>query len=1291
MNFVRKIARFWRRLPILSLKWWLTCVLLMGVIHNISAEPLKFRRYSLDQGLSQGTIRTIVQDDQGFMWFGTQDGLNRFDGYQFDIFIHQSKDPNSLRSDYIRDLYQSPQGDLYVATRFGLSVFNRHNETFTPIKLYDQSSTKHIHSNHKGIGHKNHNQAEKQIEVNAIIADSNNTLWVASLDGLFAIDLFNNKVSHFKHQANDPSSLPNDAVYSLLIDKHGTLWVGTETGLSSFVVSKQNFKHWLKTEDNPNGNNISSIVEDHHDNLWIGTYNSGLIKLNPAQNKFKRFVHQPINDINAKGNSSQSLAHNRVRALLIDKNKQLWIGTRGGLSIMQLDNEQITNHYHQKSINSSLSDSHIWSMYADDNDSIWLGTSGGISQHIQSSKLFGHRSTSEIKGLGINYKKVRSLFKTTDEHLWVGTDKGLNHFNPNTQTYQYYTHDSQNPATISKGMITAVLVDKRNRVWAGSYDGGLNLLLPNGQFKRYFHQPDNPQSISNNRVYSIMQDNQGDLWVGTLHGLNRFNPSTEKFQRFYHQKDNPDSLGFDGIYATMQSGNGDIWIATRGGGLSRYSPTTTKFNHYKHNPQNTKSLSHNRVFAVHQNSPDNLWVATSMGLNKLDIATGEFTRYGKEHGLNNDTVYAVSSDQAGFIWVSTNRGLARFDPVTERFKSFDKKRGLQSNEYNNGAYFKATDGELFFGGINGFNRFYPLQIEDNLKPPKLVISQFYLANQFPQLQEQNPLSPLIKVANQTQSIELNHQQPVFSFEFAALHYIDSTKNRYAYMLQGFDDQWTYTSASNRRATYTNLPAGEYVFKFKAANSDGIWTTTPKSVYLTIHAAPWFTWWAYLIYASVLGSIICAFIWQHWHKQISIKQSERRLQLALWSSGNQFWDWDFVKNRLIRSDVDDYILPTGDLNNIKSLRSSIHPDDYQTLVNTFNQHLRGYSDYFECAYRIKDHRNQWIWLLDRGKVVKRNEKGKALRAIGTVQDITEFKAAESQLRELNEQLEQRVKNRTEELASTVDNLAATIKELTLTQEQLLEAKKAAALGNLVAGVAHELNTPIGICITSISTLNGISNELFEKQHNNQLTRRVFTQYQQTCQQSLQLVTDNLMRSAKLVQTFKMIAVEQHSEERSLCQLNEHLQGIISSYSDKLKANQISLEITGDPHVTIESYGNSLDVIFSQLLDNSLQHGFREDTKGKITISILTEMDNISVRYHDNGCGLCSNSKEKLFDPFFTTNRTQGQTGLGMHIVFNHITQKLRGTIKIDDKTTNGLGYVIQFPIAVRNTIISEGKV
>lgn len=1236
----------------------------MGIAHNISAEPMKFRRYSLDQGLSQGTIRSIEQDSQGYLWFGTQDGLNRFDGYQFDVFTHNNT-PSSLSSDYIQNIYQCPKGNLYIATRYGLNLFNRHNDTFTPIKLYDD--------------------IKQQVTVNAMIADSSNTLWIASQDGLFAIDPFNNKVSHFQHQANNPHSLPSNAVYNLLIDKHGTLWVGTETGLSSYIASKQSFKHWLDDKSQPlqqNTYNISAMVEDKHDNLWIGTYDQGLIKLNPAQNQFKRFTHQ--------ANHKQTIAHDRVRALLIDKQQNLWIGTRNGLSIMQLSNEQITNHYHQASINTSLIDNHIWSLYADNNDSIWLGTGGGINQYVQSSKLFGHNSTSDIAGKGINYKKVRAIYKTKEEHLWIGTDKGLNHYNPNTKSYQYYEHSKQDPTSISKGMIIAVYVDRQQRVWAGSYDGGLNLLLPNGQFKRFVHQKDNPNSISHDRIYSIMQDAQDMLWIGTLHGLNRFNPQSEKFERFYHQTGNPDSLGFNGIYATIESNNGDIWIATRGGGISRYSPSTKQFSHYKHNANNPNSLSHDRIFALHQQSADTLWVATNAGLNKLHIPSGQFSRYSIQHGLSNETVYSVTSDKAGYIWVSTNRGLARFDPAAEQFRTYEKNSGLQSNEYNNGAYFKASDGELLFGGINGFNRFYPAQIKDNQKPPKLVISQFYLANQYPQLQAQNPQSPLIKVANQTQHIELNHLQPVFSFEFTALHYIDPEKNRYAYSLQGFDNGWTYTNAANRRATYTNLPAGDYQFKIKAANSDGIWNENPKTIHLTIHPAPWLTWWAYLTYAVVLGSIVAAFIWQHWHKQKSIKHSERRLQLALWSSGNQFWDWDFSKKQLIRSTTDDFTLPTGNIDNIKLMQAAIHPDDYKTLVNTFNQHLRGYSDYFECAYRIKDKRNEWMWLLDRGKVVKRNDKGRALRAIGTVRDITPFKAVENQLRELNEQLEQRVNSRTEELASTVDNLAATIKELTLTQEQLLEAEKAAALGNLVAGVAHELNTPLGICITSISTLSGISDKLFEQQTNNTLTRRDFNQFKQTSQHSLQLVTDNLKRSASLVQTFKMIAVQQHNEELALCQFNDVLQSAINAFAEQLKTNQIDIEITGNPHIVIKSFGSSLDVIFNQLLNNSLQHGFKSAIKGKITISIEPAEKHLKIRYHDNGCGLSSISKDKLFEPFFTTNRIQGQIGLGMHIVFNHMTQRLQGTIKIDQNTTNGLGYIIQFPTTTHTATANTGK-
>lgn len=1208
-----------------------------------SDNPIKFRRYSLDQGLSQGTISAIVQDKDGYLWFGTQDGLNRFDGYQFKVFRHDTEQPKSLSSDYINSLLVDSTGVLWIGTSKGLNRFNPDDESFTSYHL-TQEIREHISSEY----------------IDEIIQTQPGKLWLGTLGGLFLFDIDEGSAKHYRHQPQQPGSLSNNAVYAFLHDNAKRLWVGTENGLDIFDNQTQTFKHLRHLPADPSslsGNNITAIAQDHQGFIWVATYDSGLNKLNPTTGKVIQNYRNDIHDFH-------SIAHDRVRSLLIDNQQRLWVGTRRGISLYDRQRDRFINYRNDPSVPSSLSNDHIWAIFEDDNDSIWFASGDGINQFVQSTQAFGHNHKTSTPGIGISHKRVRSLYKTKDNTLWVGVDNGLNRFDPQTGLYQYFQHDPLDNSSIAKGMVMSILVDSQNRVWAGTYDGGLNLLLPNGQFRRYEANPNKTNSLSHQRVYSIMEDDTGQLWLGTLKGLNRFDPQTEQFTHYQHHPDNPNSLSHDSIYDTLQDTKGNIWIATRNGGLNVLNPTNEKIQRFEHDAQNPKSLSHDRIFALYQSEPNLLWLATSNGLNLLHINQGRFEHFGKNQGLLNSTVYAVTGDDQGFIWVSTNRGLARFDPLTRQFKSFSQIHGLQSDEFNNGAFFKAHDGELFFGGINGFNRFYPDNIKANTQAPKVAISGFYLANKDPGLKYHNPRSPLEQVINRTDNLKLNYSDPVFSFEFTALHFISPQDNKFAFMLEGFDTQWTHTHAGHRRATYTNLPPGRYHFKVKAANGDGSWNQTPKQVTVTITPAPWFTLWAYALYALIIGGTISAFAFQHWLKQKAIAESENRLSLALWGSGNEFWDWDLKTGTLVRSNNSrEFTMPCGKGFSMGSLKPLIHPDDFAKVQQSFQKHAENMQDYFECAYRMRNNQGQWSWVLDRGQIIKRNDKGKPLRAIGTVQNIDELKTIEAELRLLNEELENRVELRTLELKEA--------------QEKLLEAEKMAALAGLVTGVAHEINTPVGICVTSTSTLANAASNFFDLQENKKLTIKDFTRFKQTCNESLQLVASNLEKAAHLVQSFKMVSVQQTTDEAIDCDILELFEHVITTHQSHLDDMCIEVRSKGKKDVTLFTHRKSLELIFDQLVENSLQHAFAQRHGGVIELDIDTSDEHINITYRDSGNGLQENGPEKLFEPFYTTARGQGHLGLGMHIVFNHITQRLNGTIEIND-SEQGLQYQIRLP-------------
>ncbi len=1221
-------------------------------------NPLKFQHYSLDDGLSQGSVISIVQDQQGFLWLGTQDGLNRFDGYQFKVFYRDQSKPNSLSSSYIPSLHVDDHGNLWVGTTNGLDKLNKDDDSFIHYTLGEETR--------ENIGSQ---------YIRVIHDAPDNKLWIGTYGGLFLFDPVTGQSERFTHDPANPNSLINNSIYNLLYDQKGQLWIATDAGIDILLPGTTTFNHAFN-EINPQtslkGESISKFIEDKNGFIWIATYNAGLYRFDPKTRELVNYRHDAQNP--------NSLVYDRVRSLLIDRYDVMWVGTSRGLNIYNPIEDNFTLYVNEPSEPSSLSNNYVWAMLEDNNDSIWLATSDGLNQFVHSTRYFGHSQKATRPGKGLSHKRVRSLFKTKDDILWIGVNNGLNRFDPKTGLYTYYQHDPADPTSLSRGMIMSILLDSKGRLWAGSYDSGLNLMLPSGEFKHFTHEPNNANSLSHSRIYSISEDKKGDLWLATNNGLNRFDVDAGTFERFYQQPNDTNSLSHSSIYTTLPASSGDIWIGSRNGGLNRYTPATGQFQRYEHDPKNPKSISHNRIFALYQPNAYELWAGTSRGLNKLDIATGTFSHFGKKQGLLNETIYAVTGDEQGFIWVSTNRGLARYNPVSGRFKNFDKARGLQSDEFNNGAFFNAADGELFFGGINGFNRFYPWQIKDNTMVPKVVVTQFYLANQFPDLVENNPDSPLQKVINRTKQLTLNHQQPVFSFEFSALHFINPQKNRFAYLLEGFDQDWTYTHAKHRRATYTNLPAGDYVFKVKAANSDGIWGEADNPIQLTIEPPPWRTLWAYALYSLIVGGTLLAFALQRHQKLRAIKESENRLSLALWGSGNEFWDWDFKHDQLVRSNNSGvFTLPCGSNWSIDSLKEVVHPDDFDALQQAFSAHAQGHTEYFEQAYRLRDNQNNWVWVLDRGQVIGRNAQGKPIRALGTVQNINDLKTIEAQLRQLNEALEQRVEERTSTLARTVGNLADTIEELTQTQAQLVEAEKMASLGTLVAGIAHEVNTPVGICITSTSTLMSAGEVFFQKQTDGKLTLSDFEQFKRIWLETLQLVTNNLYRTDNLIQNFKLVSVTQCNTERTSINLNDLCQSVVDGFTTQLTNNNVVLTLTGKQNVIITSVVSSLDLVLKHMINNSLFHGFANADSGEILIDIDTDETSVLLHYKDNGCGLDTVGTDQLFEPFYTTKRSEGLLGLGMHIVFNHVTQQLKGSIEIDKHQPQGLGLYITLPL------------
>jgi signal transduction histidine kinase/ligand-binding sensor domain-containing protein len=815
---------------------WLLCSCLYAQKNSI-----RFKHISIAQGLSQSTVYCIRQDSKGFMWFGTQEGLNRYDGYKFKQYKHDPTDAKTISDNYVWTLYEDKNGVLWIGTFFGLNRFDRERETFTHYKQNKDAPS--------GLSHN---------DVRVIYEDHDEDLWIGTGGGgLNKLDRKTGKFERFmSNTKSDKESLSHNDVRAIYEDGHGVLWIGTAGGgLNRFNRKTKKFTHYTNENSNLNHHDVRTIYEDRHGVLWIGTRGGGLNHFNRETGKFTYYT-----------NENSNLSHHDVRTIYEDRAGGFWIGTyNGGLNkLYDREKMQFTHYKHDAANPHSLSKNEVLCIYEDQAGVLWIGTrGGGLNIYDRKNKNF-NLYPYDVKNVErLNLNDVRAIYEDNSGVLWVGfLGGGLIRCDRKKDTLIQYKHDESDPYSLGHDEARAIREDRSGVLWVGTLGGGLNKLVnrKKGRFKRYMHDEKDAGSLSSNDVLSVYEDRFGFLWIGTLGGgLNKFDPDPGRFVRYNHNEYEPSGLSGNQVRCIYEDRAGVLWIGTDEG-LNKFHRETETFIRYKNNPRQPGSLSHNRVRCIYEDRSGVLWIGTKGGLNKFDRNEEKFEHFREEDGLCNNVIYGILEDNRGNLWLSTNRGLSRFDPAAGTFKNYDFDDGLQGNEFNAGAYFKSTrTGEMFFGGINGFNAFFPGKIEDNLYVPPVVITDFLIFNKPVLPERKNPGSPLQKPIDQTGTLVLNHKQNVFSFEFAALHYASPGRNQYKYKLDGWDKHWNETDAENRRATYTNLPSGDYIFRVKGSNKDGIWNNKGTSIRLRILPPPWKTWWAYTLYILAITGIITGYV------------------------------------------------------------------------------------------------------------------------------------------------------------------------------------------------------------------------------------------------------------------------------------------------------------------------------------------------------------------------------------------------------------------------------------------------
>jgi signal transduction histidine kinase/ligand-binding sensor domain-containing protein/DNA-binding response OmpR family regulator len=813
-------------------------------------QSLKFEHLNIEKGLSQSHATCILQDSKGFMWIGTRNGLNKYDGYKFTVYKNDIKDKNSISHSYVIDMVEDKAGNLWIATfGGGLNMFDNKREKFISYRT-DKNNLSSIASDY----------------LQGIVIDSLENIWIGN-DGN-GVDYFDRKKNQFIHYVNDqfnPHSLGGDNVTSIYQDSQRNLWVGLQNkGLNLFNKKDQTFTSFLPDKNSSGlfgANSVRAIFEDSKNQLWVGTVGGGLFLFDRDTKKFTQFVHDP---------NRNSISNNVILSLLEDNERKLWIGTEnGGISILDLDNGVFHNYLQDDIDRASLSSNSIYSFCNDQKGNMWIGTySGGINFFNRDANKFAHyRHTASLNS--ISHNNILSIYEDSKDNLWITTDGGgLNLMDRNKGTFTHFKSDGTKNS-ISGNYVLKAIEDSDGNLWIGTWGEGVTVMnRKSNTFKHYRNTPSDPHSIGSNNAWTIFKDSDNDIWIGTHPaGLELYDKKNDSFIHFKNSPTDLKSIGGNTINVITQDRKGNLWIGTNGSGLEKFDKKSKTFTHYLHD-ETKNSISSNIINSIFEDSEQNLWVGTAIGLNKIDFKKNQIKSYHEKDGLPAEPTFGILEDDHKNLWISTGNGITKFNIAAETFKNYGVADGLQANEFRF-AHLRSRNGKMYFGGINGFNEFHPDSIHDNSYNPPLLLTNFEIFNvPIAVVKDSKGVSRSI---SDIQKFKLSHEQSVISFGFASLNYTTQEKKQYAYFLEGFDKDWNYVGTQHF-ATYTNLDPGNYTFRVKGLDNAGRWSE--KTIALSIVITPpfWKTWWFRLTSLSFLVGCIVAFFKVRMHRIQKQKQS-----------------------------------------------------------------------------------------------------------------------------------------------------------------------------------------------------------------------------------------------------------------------------------------------------------------------------------------------------------------------------------------------------------------------------------
>lgn len=1145
----------------------LTTLLLLPSMGQAADQVDQFQKLSLEQGLSQSVVMAMLQDQQGFMWFGTQDGLNQYNGYEFSIFQHAEGESNTISGNYVHTLLQDDDDFIWIGTdKHGLTRFNPRTREFKSFRhhdndvrslsddqvlslVVDQSGTLYVGTQNGLNRYDRESQLFERIDlsvgstkpklINALLEDRNGRLWIGTNAGLLCWSEDRQDIRWYQHRPNDPNSLSDNTVHCLYQSQDGDLLVGTDKGINAYRDYLNGFDRYLPADPNRHEIEVYALTEDSRQNLWIGTFGAGLYRYDYKARTLNHYQQTQ---------EDGSLSNNFVVSLQVDRSGVLWVGTYGG-GINKLDLVRVRfGHIGPKENGGELPGDDVYAIFDTEDGPVAFGTDNGVAALNQlTGQTFYLNHDPAHPNLGLSNNKVYALMRDYNQNFWVGTGgSGLDRISVDTSTFnfrvEHYKHEKWKSNSLADDQVLCMLETTDKKLWIGTADGLSMFSEMDNNFTNYKREVEDRNALTDNEILCLAELPDGDIIMGTNDGVFRFEIVNKRFVRF------PASDGHKllekTVYSLLIDSRGDCWMGTDGFGVWRYSPESKK----------------------------------------TEV-------YSQSSGLPNDIIYGILEDDEGNVWLSTDYGLSclkrQTDPNQFSVINYSTENWLPCNEFNIGASFRNQRGVLFFGCNQGVVYFHHEDIKGNTYVPPVTLTDFRLFFE-PVAIDSRPKSILKEHIGFTESLELNYEQNMLYFEFAALNYIESDNNQYAFYLEGLEEDWNYVR-ENRSATYTNLDPGEYTFHVKASNNAGVWNEEGTTIKITITPPFYHQIWFYFLCIAAGSALVFLIV---------LKRTQEARQ--------------------IRKELE----------------------------------------------RMVQERTR--------EVVAQKEK---------------IEHSNTRL----EQISLEIATQRDQVAEKNEELNATLDKLTKTQTKLVASEKMASLGQLTAGVAHEINNPINFVSGNVQPLKRDINDLLDvlSRYENTIkeqglgdrfeeVKRLkdeldFDFMIQEIGQLIEGIEVGARRTAEIVKGLKNFSRLDENESK-LANLNEGINSTLLILQSEFK-NRVEVEQDLGNIPSILCYPGKLNQVFMNILSNA---GQSIEDGGKIFIKTWADKNFVHISIRDTGKGMSEEVKNHIFEPFFTTKDVGRGTGLGLSISFGIIENHF-GSIKVESELGKGSEFTINLPL------------